>query len=315
MAHAMPFGSGTRSPTAAYARPWWAAFDAVLCITLQGREDRRARAEATFRQLGVPVRFFVARPHPLGGRVGCFDSHVRVARACLEAGCRLVLVFEDDVRPAPGYSAATLRRVCAFLEAPKILPVGGGVPQWDAVLLGFSVITGTDGRMGLTEFMTYVSAPAVALPPGKDAADLVRYRGVCSHAYCLNAQSMARIVARGEPVLRDARRLGARFPHLDIWYHSVLPRMLCVVPLQFDQRWCSGSDNVSASLTESVGRWLLCVGEHAELLHRLALLRRPRRLAVLVCAVFALLLLLLLVLCLLAARRPAWRGKKKTRPG
>jgi hypothetical protein len=101
------------------------------------------------------------------------------------------------------------------------------------VLLGFSVINGSDGRMGLTEFLTYVSAPAVPLPADQEAdreadrdadreagrqgrgvpAGLVRYRGVCSHAYCLNARSMARIVARGEPVLRDARRLGAHFPH------------------------------------------------------------------------------------------------------
>ncbi|WP_146115932.1 LPS biosynthesis glycosyltransferase [Malikia granosa] len=87
---------------------WLAAFDQVRIINLRSRSDRRTETIREFMRYGwtVPdsrVRFFdalapqEAAGFPNAGVRGCFLSHLGVLREAWQAGCRSVLVLEDDI--------------------------------------------------------------------------------------------------------------------------------------------------------------------------------------------------------------------------
>jgi hypothetical protein len=81
--------------------------DALYCINLAARTDRRERATASFRKVGIlpDIEFFSAivgatLSHPRvisDGQAGCCASHVRLMRQAAARGQRHVLIFEDDV--------------------------------------------------------------------------------------------------------------------------------------------------------------------------------------------------------------------------
>jgi len=89
--------------------------DAGYCINLPHRTDRHRRAALQFQASGVAgwTRFFNAIDgrnlrHPgsvSDGQAGCAASHLAVLRAALECGHRNVLIFEDDVRLVPNFTA------------------------------------------------------------------------------------------------------------------------------------------------------------------------------------------------------------------
>jgi glycosyl transferase family 25 len=81
----------------------------VLVISLDRALDRRTRIGAHLSELGVPFSFLSASEGDAvprytwhyernlsPGEVGCYVSHVRAARAIVEAGERFVCVLEDD---------------------------------------------------------------------------------------------------------------------------------------------------------------------------------------------------------------------------
>lgn len=93
-------------------------FSAV--INLVERPDRLAAFQAAFRAavpsellFGRRLHCFRTRRHPEGGRVGCFDSHLRCYALALDAGADAALIFEDDVALSQGFSE---RRILAALE-------------------------------------------------------------------------------------------------------------------------------------------------------------------------------------------------------
>jgi predicted O-methyltransferase YrrM len=87
------------------------AVDAVYCINLARRADRRRRAAAQFEAAGLDVTFFEATDgagvsHPgavSNGQAGCCASHLAALRAARERGSRHVLMFEDDIELAPDF--------------------------------------------------------------------------------------------------------------------------------------------------------------------------------------------------------------------
>lgn len=87
-------------------------FERAWIISLPDREDRRGQVVPQLESIGMPlqpgkVEFFDAfRPSdpqgfPSPGAHGCFRSHLAVLELAIAAGCRNVLVFEDDVAFSP----------------------------------------------------------------------------------------------------------------------------------------------------------------------------------------------------------------------
>jgi hypothetical protein len=266
----------------------YAFFDAVVVITLRDREDRRASAERHLRALGLAgTRFFVADRHPRGGRVGCMDSHVRVAEQCLaDPGCRTALVFEDDFRPAPAYSEGHVARAVRFMRERA---------DWDVFMLGYNPLT----------LLKPASRAALDWLGAEEAAPgIVRHPGAATHAYCLNRRSMRALVGAGRPLLdRIDRGLvpPQDVPTVDLHLmNSLFARTTyCIVPLQFDQHLCLPTDNEPLNTKEVILRRFACAAERTEAVHFLVLARTEG--AMLAAAAVAALALLALVL--LAARR------------
>jgi GR25 family glycosyltransferase involved in LPS biosynthesis len=114
--------ASTTSPPAA-----WDAIDAIFCITLADRPDRRRAAEAQFAKAGLAsrVQFHTATRHPTNSEQGIFESHLACLRQGLAANARTILVFEDDVLLTPA-APATFSRAAPFLAANP----------WDILFLG-----------------------------------------------------------------------------------------------------------------------------------------------------------------------------------
>lgn len=102
------------------------AVDAVLCISLQERADRRRMLLEEFRALGLPVEFvLVERDHENPER-GCYHSHQRCAAIALERGLRRVLILEDDATFMPP-GQRQLGHINRFLRLrnPGVFYLGG----------------------------------------------------------------------------------------------------------------------------------------------------------------------------------------------
>lgn len=135
--------------------------DAVYCISLKERSDRRALFRETVQcMIENPVTFHVVARHVDPVR-GCYESHQEVARRALESGAKRVLIFEDDVKPYE-LKASQVWFINRFLCTRK----------FEALHLGYSM-----GRTWLTWF------PFIA-----------RGRVVALHAYILSKEGCQRLV-------------------------------------------------------------------------------------------------------------------------
>lgn len=113
-------------------------FDAVYCLGLERRSDRRQHAEQEFTKNGIDhVTYFpavdgvkeelsspVLRLTP--GMIGCYRSHQNILRLSIEKGFERICVFEDDLKLAPGFNY--------FMQ--KALPI---IPDdWHFAYLGYN---------------------------------------------------------------------------------------------------------------------------------------------------------------------------------
>ena len=71
----------------------------IGCINLLSRKDRYNHMVKEFKKLDIldNVNFLRVRKHKLGGKIGCYDSHLQLYRYCLENKYQYALIFEDDV--------------------------------------------------------------------------------------------------------------------------------------------------------------------------------------------------------------------------
>lgn len=135
--------------------------DAVFCISLKERADRREMFKDSIQRLiGNPVAFHLADRNKDPVR-GCYESHQDVARYALENNLDRVLIFEDDVAPYE-LPPSQIRWINKFLRTKK----------FEALHLGYSM-----GRIWLTWF------PFIA-----------RGRVVALHAYVLSRQGCLTLV-------------------------------------------------------------------------------------------------------------------------
>ena len=90
-------------------------FDEIICITLEANTDRQKSAIEVFKKLNIPVKFFVAKRNPRGGRVGCFESHIQVIQDCYNNDKKQVLIFEDDLTPTIAYNETLVNKATEFM--------------------------------------------------------------------------------------------------------------------------------------------------------------------------------------------------------
>ncbi len=71
--------------------------DAVLCISLKEREERRASVLKELEKLNLKVEFLIVDKDSEDPQRGCFNSHKKCSQLALKRGYKRVLVLEDDV--------------------------------------------------------------------------------------------------------------------------------------------------------------------------------------------------------------------------
>ena len=94
----------------------WDCCDAIYCLTLRTRPERRLAAHIQFATAGLSSRitFLEQEPDVEDGKRGCFHAHQQAARLALEAGAKRVLIFEDDVEFLPHFSSHAAACAAAF---------------------------------------------------------------------------------------------------------------------------------------------------------------------------------------------------------
>jgi glycosyl transferase family 25 len=100
--------------------------DAVFCISLAEREDRREEIRTELEPLGLNIEFFLAERDSGNPERGCYTSHQACAALALERGCRRVLMLEDDAR-LEQYDARQIKAINRFLHwrNPELFYLGG----------------------------------------------------------------------------------------------------------------------------------------------------------------------------------------------
>ena len=68
----------------------------AYCISLEETPERMSLAKDSFSNAGIDVEFLIEKKHP-NGRVGCWNSHIKVWSAAKSKGEDVIFVFEDDV--------------------------------------------------------------------------------------------------------------------------------------------------------------------------------------------------------------------------
>jgi GR25 family glycosyltransferase involved in LPS biosynthesis len=70
----------------------------IYCINLYERDDRYNYVKKEFNKYNLDVHFVRNHKHKLGGRYGCFDSHIQCLKDAKKNNIDVCLVFEDDIR-------------------------------------------------------------------------------------------------------------------------------------------------------------------------------------------------------------------------
>lgn len=70
----------------------------VKCITLKNQDyDRKKSFENEVSKLGLNWSYHAVDKHPTSGKIGCFNSHVEIAREIVNNNYTAGLIFEDDL--------------------------------------------------------------------------------------------------------------------------------------------------------------------------------------------------------------------------
>lgn len=133
-------------------------FEAIYCINLACRGDRKANAMKEFRKRRISnVKFFTAvdglhmgyqslywKISP--GMMGCFQSHLKVLKEAYENGFHSFLVFEDDIKFEDGFDELIGDQIAA-------------VPaDWNFLYLGWADYQGFEATLD-TMINDYVCIP------------------------------------------------------------------------------------------------------------------------------------------------------------
>lgn len=105
-------------------------FDEIYCINLDKRTSRWELAQNEFKKLGIldRVKRFSAIDN-LGGKRGCFESHMKIIHMAKENNLKNVFIFEDDVY-FKNYDQSKLMNALNCLETE----------DWNLFFLGGNII-------------------------------------------------------------------------------------------------------------------------------------------------------------------------------
>ena len=176
----------------------WPLVDAVHCITLSTRPERRKALEPELAAVGLldqKAEFLVQEPDVADGKRGCFRAHQQSARRALERGAGCCLTIEDDCFFTDGFSPYAAARVARFLRDPP--------PAWQIFFLGH-----------FPRKMECTAQP-----------DVVRVRSMDAHCYLLSADGMRALSA-----------LEYRGDQVDVHFHYACEHAYALYPMAALQR-------------------------------------------------------------------------------
>ena len=67
------------------------------CISLRDNEEGRILCQKEFDKINLQVEFEIVERSPLGGKHGCFTSHIQVLKKGLATSAPYIMIMEDDV--------------------------------------------------------------------------------------------------------------------------------------------------------------------------------------------------------------------------
>lgn len=160
-------------------------FDAIYCISVDMRVDRRDTAKLQFEKLGIlqRVEFVLVKKHPRNQEEGIFQSHMECLNRGLDAGAKHILIFEDDIL-IRHFRPQVVTEAIRFLQS---------VHKWDGFFFG---------------------ALTSGIRPTKTSS-VVQIKYHClAHAYALNhsfAQKVVKLPWTGTPFDNLLRQQGEDF--------------------------------------------------------------------------------------------------------
>lgn len=212
----------------------------IVCINLKSRTDKYKESNRLLEKYDIPSTFFFAEKYE-NGRIGCFESHIKVIQSCYEKGGQLLWILEDDFYPTASYSKEALQRVTEDMD-----------DNVEYCQLGYSLLP--------HELSNYFTS--------KKKGSLLQYNGNCTHSYLLTRKGMKRILDNYEP-FKDTT-------HLDYFYKDLFKKHgWCSCPMMFDQNFCLGTDNA----VEEEGsyfqwlRWFSCIAHQYSIMYLFTVIR------------------------------------------
>jgi hypothetical protein len=224
-------------------------FDDIRCITLEGNTARQNQVEETLKNLGINFTFYVAKKHPRGGRVGCFESHINIIREAYQKKRQCLLIFEDDVIPTPAYTITNINIATEFMKTNT---------DWELFQFGW---TFNLELSPLAPFVPYfTTAPTIP--------HIYNFGGVLGHAYAISQKGMKRVLDTTDNLFNLSN---TKFPHYDVFISKLFYKartLYCFAPILFDQRWCLESDNEPKNnVIENIFRKFQCTVEGINLMY------------------------------------------------
>jgi GR25 family glycosyltransferase involved in LPS biosynthesis len=206
-------------------------FDKIICINLKIRQDRYESVKKEFNELNINnVEYFFADKSSKGGRYGCFESHISVIQKCYNEGCNNILIFEDDIRPSSFYNIDLLNIAINFMKSNN---------EWDIFYLGYFIIN--NNYISDNMFLSYNLLNQ----------NIIQYNPCATHAYCLNRNTMKKILSTYQKYINDL--------HIDIYYakHEIFTNY-CIIPMLFEQYYCYSSNIETYNIEEEIVRKMSC---------------------------------------------------------
>ncbi len=160
---------------------FWKQFNAIYCINLKERTDRKNAASIVFEKCNVKVEFHEACRDASGNGVkGCWKEHQACMRDAYAKGYENVVIFEDDIELASLILPSTLiqSQVTRFLQTNK---------RWELFFLG--------------------ACPNIFFEnhgPENGYANIKRVNSLCAHAYIATRTWMSKFLSLDYDVLGTA---------------------------------------------------------------------------------------------------------------
>lgn len=105
----------------------WSFFDAIYCINLNTRPDRKESSQVIFDRYQIPITFHNVDRHPVSGLQGCFESHIDIITEGYNKNYQNIMIFEDDLLDSPNFTSEFLALAVGFMESDK---------EWELFYLG-----------------------------------------------------------------------------------------------------------------------------------------------------------------------------------